>query len=84
MTPRSDPTGSSRVNHTVGMAAWSEDQRRTTLASLDDVIRTTAAHAGKKASEQLPRLRRLLDLAQTVGPDPDRFALSDPRLPSSA
>jgi transcriptional regulator with XRE-family HTH domain len=56
---------------------------RTTLASLDDIIRTTAAHAGKKAGEQLPRLRRLLDLAQTVGPDPDKFPLSDPRHPPS-
>lgn len=56
---------------------------RTTLASLDDIIRTTAAHAGKKAGEQLPRLRRLLDLAQTVGPDPAKFPLSDPRHPPS-
>jgi hypothetical protein len=55
---------------------------RTTLASLDDIIRTTAAHAGKKAGEQLPRRRRLLDLAQTVGPDPEKFPLSDPRHPS--
>jgi hypothetical protein len=56
---------------------------RTTLSSLDD-IRTTAAHSGKKASEQVPRLRRLLDLAQTVGPDPDKFPPSDPRHPASA
>ena len=37
---------------------------RTTLASLDDIIRTTAAHGGKKAEARLPRLHRLLDLAQ--------------------
>jgi hypothetical protein len=54
---------------------------RTTLASLDDIIRTTAAHSGKKASEQLPRLRRLLDLAQTVGPDPDKFPPERPAAP---
>ena len=56
---------------------------RTTLASLDDIIRTTAAGGGKKAKARLPRLHRLLDLAQTVGPDPDRFPLNDPRHPSS-
>ena len=43
---------------------------RTTLASLDDIIRTTAAHGGKKAEARLPRLHRLLDLAQMIGPDP--------------
>ena len=57
---------------------------RTTLASLDDIIRTTAAHGGKKAEARLPRLHRLLDLAQTIGPDPDKFPLSDPRHPPSA
>ena len=54
---------------------------RTTLASLDDIIRTTAAHGGKKAEARLPRLHRLLDLAQTIGPDPEKFPLSDPRHP---
>jgi hypothetical protein len=43
---------------------------RTTLASLDDIIRTTAAHGGKTAEARLPRLHRLLDLAQTIGPEP--------------
>jgi hypothetical protein len=57
---------------------------RTTLASLDDIIRTTTAHGGKNAEVRLPRLHRLLDLAQTIGPDPDKFPLSDPRHPSSA
>jgi transcriptional regulator with XRE-family HTH domain len=56
---------------------------RTTLASLDDIIRTTAAAGGKKAEARLPRLHRLLDLAQTVGPDPERFPLSDPRRPGA-
>jgi hypothetical protein len=56
---------------------------RTTLASLDDIIRTTAAHGDRKTGEQLPRLHRLLDLAQTVGPDPGKFPLSDPRHPSA-
>jgi hypothetical protein len=54
---------------------------RTTLASLDDIIRTTTASGGKKAEARLPRLHRLLDLAQTIGPDPERFPLSDPRHP---
>jgi hypothetical protein len=35
---------------------------RTTLASIDDIIRTTAAHGGKNAEARLLRLR-LLDLA---------------------
>ena len=52
---------------------------RTTLASLDDIIRTTAAYGGKKAEMRLPRLHRLLDLEQTIGPDPAKFPLSDPR-----
>jgi hypothetical protein len=38
------------------------------LASLDDIIRTTAAAGGKKAEASLPRLHRLLDLAQAIGP----------------
>jgi hypothetical protein len=54
---------------------------RTTLASLDDIIRTTAASGGKSAEARLPRLHRLLDLAQTIGPDPEKFPLSDPRHP---
>jgi transcriptional regulator with XRE-family HTH domain len=57
---------------------------RTTLASLDDIIRTTAATGGKKAEARLPRLHRLLDLAQNIGPDPDRFPLDDPRHGPSA
>jgi transcriptional regulator with XRE-family HTH domain len=57
---------------------------RTMLASLDDIIRTTTAHGGKNAEVRLPRLHRLLDLAQTIGPDPDKFPLSDPRHPTSA
>ena len=54
------------------------------LASLDDIIRTTTAHGGKNAEVRLPRLHRLLDLAQTIGPDPDKFPLSDPRHPTRA
>jgi transcriptional regulator with XRE-family HTH domain len=57
---------------------------RTTLASLDDIIRTTTAMGGKKTETRLPRLHRLLDLAQTIGPDPAKFPLSDPRHPPSA
>ena len=57
---------------------------RTTLASLDDIIRATTAHGGKNAEQRLPRLHRLLDLAQTIGPDPAKFPLSDPRHPPSA
>ena len=57
---------------------------RTMLASLDDIIRVTAATGGEKERERLPRLHRLLDLAQTVGPDPDKFPLSDPRHPRSS
>ena len=45
---------------------------------------TTAAQSAKKASKQLSRLRRLLDLAQTVAPDPDKFPPSDPRHPASS
>ena len=57
---------------------------RTTLASLDDIIRTTAAHGGKSAETRLPRLHRLLDLAQTIGPDPEKFPLDDPRYATRA
>jgi hypothetical protein len=57
---------------------------RTTLASLDDIIRTATAHGGKKVEGRLPRLHRLLDLAQTIGPDPEKFPLSDPRHPTRA
>jgi hypothetical protein len=43
---------------------------RTTLASLDDIIRTTAATGGKKADARLPRLHYCSTWPRLLAPTP--------------